>query len=91
MLKISSFRRFSTKVAPYFQPTMSIAAFKNKFAYERELNEGAETVKIGGRVIGKRLASSTLIFLDLESNGERVQVVLNERNIEGFPEMTLKC
>lgn len=91
MLKNSSFRRFSTKVAPYFQPTMSIAAFKNKFAQIRELNEGAETVRIGGRVIGKRKASSTLVFLDLESNGERVQVVLNERNIQGLPETTQKC
>jgi hypothetical protein len=32
-----------------------------------------------------------LVFLDLESNGERVQVVLNERNIQGLPETTQKC
>lgn len=43
-------------------------------------------MKVAGRVVGKRKASSSLIFLDIESNGDRLQVVLNERNLANMTE-----
>ena len=69
-------RSFSTAatdpaVNTYFKTSMSIGAFKQTFSQVASLSEAAP-VQVAGRVIGKRKASSTLIFLDLESNGDRV-------------------
>jgi len=58
---------------------MSIGALRSNF--EHVSPSVTEQVKIAGRVIGKRKASSTLIFLDIESNGDRVQVVLNGKTL----------
>ena len=33
----------------------------------------------GGRIIGRRKAGSELIFLDLESNGEQLQIMLDNK------------
>jgi len=45
-------------------------------------------VKISGRVIGRRKASTNLLFLDLESNGETVQVMVDNQNLVSLSEET---
>jgi lysyl-tRNA synthetase class II len=63
-------RPFSSKtsLSAYFKPTMSLAAFRTTFAEK----PSESSIKVAGRVVGKRKASSTLVFLDIESNGDRL-------------------
>jgi len=35
-------------------------------------------ISTGGRIIGRRKASSKLMFLDLESNGTKLQIMLDQ-------------
>jgi hypothetical protein len=64
-------RQFSSKlpIAPYFAPTDSIAAINKKFGSLESLSDLKVEVRAGGRIIGRRKASSSLMFLDMESNG----------------------
>ena len=38
-------------------------------------------VRTGGRIVGRRKASKDLLFLDLQSNGESIQVMLNHTQL----------
>ena len=64
------FRRFST-FKPYFKLSHSMPEIK---ALALDSNTSVETA---GRIIGRRKASGSLLFLDIESNGETLQVMLN--------------
>ena len=77
-------RRFSSKlpIVPYFAPTDSIAAINRKFAALESLADLKEEVRAGGRIIGRRKASSSLLFLDLESNGSSIQVMLDAKTLQ---------
>ena len=39
-------------------------------------------VSLSGRIIGRRKASSSLMFLDLESNGENIQILINKTKLQ---------
>lgn len=39
---------------------------------ESVLREGAQAVRSGGRIVGRRKVSKDLLFLDLQSNGEQL-------------------
>ena len=38
-------------------------------------------MQLSGRIIGRRKASTNLLFLDLESNGETVQVMVDSAKL----------
>lgn len=69
-------RRFSSNKlgnSPYFAITESIEKFNLKYKHrDNLLPDPSVQAKLGGRIIGRRKASATLIFLDLESNGSKV-------------------
>lgn len=48
-----------------------------------DLQSGGEYVRTGGRIIGRRKASKDLIFLDLQSNGDVIQVMLDHTKLNG--------
>ena len=46
--------------------------------------KGADAnVRTGGRIIGRRKASKDLVFLDLQSNGDVIQVMLDHTKLVG--------
>lgn len=45
------------------------------------ITNGNERVRTGGRIIGRRKASKDLLFLDLQSNGENIQVMLDHTKL----------
>ena len=69
-------RMMSTKATPslpmskYFKPSQSLEAVKEKHAERRDLPDRDSQVQVAGRIIGRRKASGSLLFLDLEANGE---------------------
>jgi hypothetical protein len=67
-------RCFSKKleITPYFAITDSIEKINFKYRQRGDLPDASVQVKCGGRIIGRRKASGTLMFLDLESNGSQV-------------------
>ena len=71
--------------APYFRATGTISEFRDAWSHladgakETHTHDGDEVeVSIAGRVLSKRVASKKLVFLDVESGGQRVQVMANE-------------
>jgi lysyl-tRNA synthetase class II len=98
-------RPFSSgiKISPYFSLSAGINDIKLKYASEATTSYALETetelfnqgsqVKTGGRIIGRRKASSGLMFLDIESNGETMQVMLNKTRLTGldFKEVAAAC
>lgn len=42
----------------------------------------ANKVSVGGRIIGRRKASSSLLFVDLESNGQTIQVMFDQSQVK---------
>ena len=82
-------RHFSTalKVQPYFNLTHMIKELKA--GYEKLSNDdlriinekGGNRVRTGGRIVGRRKASKDLVFLDLQSNGEQIQVMLDHTKL----------
>ena len=59
-----------------FQPTHSLHSFHSDFSHlEKGQRLEDTTVRVAGRILSKRKASSKLVFLDIESNGERLQVM----------------
>lgn len=70
-----------------FKPTHSISAFVTAFeGLEPESRLKEETVRVSGRILSKRKASSKLVFYDIESNGERLQVMASRGQFQGDPE-----
>jgi len=65
----------------FFSITKSISEFNSHYKTLKaaESYKGKIIEKIGGRVIGRRDNSNRLIFLDLGSNGRKVQILLNLR------------
>ena len=77
-------RLFSSKlpIAPYFAPTDSIAQINKKYAELQSLADLKVEVRAGGRITGRRKASSSLLFLDMESNGSSLQVMLDAKTLK---------
>ena len=66
-------KRFSSYVvSPYFATTKSIQELKLNFEHKDLAGTESISEKIGGRIIGRRKASKSLLFLDLSSNGSNV-------------------
>lgn len=82
------FRRFTT-MKPYFRLTHSIPEIK---ALSLDTNNCVETA---GRIIGRRKASGSLLFVDVESNGETLQVMFNQnkmgQTIDEFKSKTVEA
>ena len=57
------------RIVPYFCPTHSL---RQVVKAKDQLLAKPETIKIGGRIIGKRKAGKKLMFLDLESGGTQM-------------------
>ena len=57
-------------LANYFKPDVSFKSVKQNHALREDLPDQSSVVKVSGRIIGRRKASASLLFLDLESNGE---------------------
>lgn len=63
-------------ISSYFGINASITQVNTQHSQRADLPDSKVELKTGGRIIGKRKASSSLLFLDLESNGSKVQVML---------------
>jgi lysyl-tRNA synthetase class II len=70
-------RGFAVKLSPYFAVTHSIKDVVTAHAHRDDLPDHKVSLATGGRIIGRRKASKELMFLDLESNGAKVQVMLD--------------
>lgn len=79
---------------PYFALTHMIHQIKELYLaastdqlqlIEREVQskKGEHCVKTGGRIIGRRKVSKDLLFLDIQSNGNQLQVMLDHVKLEG--------
>jgi lysyl-tRNA synthetase class 2 len=74
-------------VQPYFSLSHMIREIKDR--YEKLSKEELAAigsvpegrVRTGGRIVGRRKASKDLLFLDLQSNGESIQVMLNHTKL----------
>ena len=74
----------SAPVYPHFKPSISGPEFLAQFA---NLNSGERNpehiVRIAGRITSKREASKKLIFYDLESSGQRLQMMSPLKQYKG--------
>ena len=68
-------------ISPYFGVNSTIAEIKAKHAMRSDLPDERVELRTGGRIIGRRKASSSLMFLDLESNGSTIQVMLEQKTL----------
>eukprot|EP00742_Colponemidia_sp_Colp-10_P000840 GILJ01000910.1.p1 GENE.GILJ01000910.1~~GILJ01000910.1.p1 ORF type:complete len:590 (-),score=117.23 GILJ01000910.1:83-1600(-) len=70
-----------TGVDPYphkFEVTMSLPNFVKKFSgLEEGVHVESEIVALAGRVVSKRSSGAKLIFYDLRSDGQKVQIMAN--------------
>ena len=46
-----------------------------------DLPDAGAPLSVTGRIIGRRKASANLLFLDLESNGHRLQVMVDGQKL----------
>ena len=67
-------------IQPYFSLTHMIKEIKSLYGKAEEQKQ--VTVKTGGRIVGRRKASKDLIFLDIQSNGEQIQIMLDHVKLE---------
>jgi lysyl-tRNA synthetase class II len=99
---LSKIRRGFATVSPYFSLSASIPQIKSSHQQnatssyatdaDTEAFHSAPVVKTGGRIIGRRKASSGLMFLDLESNNQNIQVMVNSKRVErDFKEVAMEC
>ena len=61
----------------YFKPRDTIQRVKQSFGERKDLPDLEAKVSVGGRIVGRRKASGSLLFVDLESNGHTVQVMFD--------------
>jgi lysyl-tRNA synthetase, class II len=73
----------------HFRITQTIEDFRNDWNFlesggrEVESADGTpHAISLAGRVISKREASKKLYFIDIESNGSRIQVMSDERHFD---------
>ncbi|CDW91661.1 lysyl-trna synthetase [Stylonychia lemnae] len=85
-------------VSPYFALSHSIIEIQNQYSQIDLTNEHFKTVNIqtGGRIIGRRKASGNLLFLDLQSNGNNIQIMLDSSKMllnqeESFKDIAEAC
>eukprot|EP00347_Sterkiella_histriomuscorum_P009501 403340971 len=71
------------RVTPYFAISDSITQIKQQYQTQDLTSEHFKTLKIqtGGRIIGRRKASKDLIFLDIQSNGQNIQIMLDKNQM----------
>ena len=74
---------YKTPQRHIFTPTTNIAAYLTKYKdFPSSKTENMSRERLGGRITGIRRISSKLHFLDLSSNGVKVQIVLNGSQFE---------
>ena len=80
----------NTTTTEHFRTTQTIDEFRKEWAHldkggrEKETTQGLpHEICLAGRVVSKREASKKLYFIDIESNGSRIQVMSDERHFEG--------
>jgi lysyl-tRNA synthetase class II len=66
---------------PYFAVNHSLTEVMSKHSKRDDLPDSKVELKTGGRIIGRRKAGSGLMFLDLESNGTQVQIMLEQKHM----------
>ena len=69
-------------IQPYWGVNCTIQEVVAKHSLRADLPDTKDEIKTGGRIIGRRKAGSGLMFLDLESNGNTVQVMLDQQNLQ---------
>ena len=76
-------KNFSSGVTQaYWGVNSTIGEVVRKHSARGDLPDTKVEIKTGGRIIGRRKAGSGLMFLDLESNGNTVQVMLDQNNLQ---------
>ena len=55
---------------------------RQSHAARQDLPDLATQVKVSGRIIGRRKASSSLLFVDLEADGHTLQVMVDNKRLE---------
>ena len=78
-------------ITPYFKTTTPLSQVYALHGDREDLPDALSSIKTGGRIIGKRKASGSLIFLDLESSGETLQIMLDASKVEDFSSIKLAC
>ena len=66
----------------YFRPSDTIKRVKQSHSERKDLPDENAKVSLGGRIIGRRKASSSLLFVDLESNGDTVQLMFDQTKVK---------
>ena len=74
-------RKYLMEKRPYFKPRDTIQRVKQYYGERQDLPDLEAKVSVGGRIIGRRKASSSLLFVDLESNGHTVQVMFDQAKV----------
>ena len=69
------------KIKPYWKPRDTISSVVFDHSQREDLPDSQQKLSVGGRIIGRRKASSSLLFVDLESNGKTIQVMLDGKNM----------
>ncbi|KAG3034631.1 hypothetical protein JG687_00006310 [Phytophthora cactorum] len=73
-----------TQYPHFFPVSMSLQEYQQKFeALEPKARCTEESVALAGRVVAIRHASKNLVFLDLQSDGQTVQVLSEVKHFEG--------
>jgi lysyl-tRNA synthetase class 2 len=76
-------------IKPYFAVSHSITQVLKAHKDRIDLPDSSTTLKFGGRIAGRRKASQGLIFLDLESNGTQLQVMLDQAQMPNHLDFSL--
>ena len=69
-------------LSSYWKPSHTFGVVKSTHAEREDLPDTTQSVSISGRIIGRRKASQSLLFLDLESDGETLQVMIDSSILE---------
>jgi len=85
---LETLRARGTELYPAtFKPSTSVSSFKATFGHVEPGSKDVDTVvQLAGRVSSRRESSKKLVFLDLESEGETVQVMANRSAYGGDAE-----
>lgn len=70
-------------IQPYYNLSDSIKTIKTNYNDKDLTSEHFQdlVIKTGGRIIGRRKVSKELLFLDLQSNGETIQIMIDHAKL----------
>ncbi|EKX38829.1 hypothetical protein GUITHDRAFT_144009 [Guillardia theta CCMP2712] len=82
---LEQFQQARGSVYPHkFDVTIEIQEFLNKYAcLEAGEQRKDERQSVAGRIIGLRRAGKNLIFIDVKSNGSRMQLMVDRQHFDG--------